>query len=93
VSERERGGEVGRCGVGGPEGRVGWAASAGTGKRRGKRGSGVLSFFLVFFFKTISQTLNSNSFQNTSSLFQNFENNLKTFKTSHKQTKNHAFKL
>jgi hypothetical protein len=51
VSERERGGEVGRCGVGGPEGRVGWAASAGTGKRRGKRGSGVLSFFLVFFSK------------------------------------------
>jgi hypothetical protein len=71
VSERERGGEVGRCGVGGPEGRVGWAAWAGTGKGRAKRGSEVLFFFL-FFFKTLFQTLNPNPFQNTSSLFQKF---------------------
>jgi hypothetical protein len=70
VSEREKGGEVGRCGVGGPEGRVGWAAWGGTGKGRGKRGSEVL--FFSFFFKTLFQTLNPNSFQNTSSLFQKF---------------------
>jgi hypothetical protein len=50
---------------------VSWAALAGTGKWRGKRGLGVLSFFLVFF-KTLFHNLNSNSFQNTSRLFQYF---------------------
>jgi hypothetical protein len=50
-------------------------------KREGEKGGFGFSFL---FFKL----LNLNSFQNlnTSSLFQNFQNHLKTFKTSHKQT-------
>jgi hypothetical protein len=52
-------------------------------RKRGERGLGFLFLFLNLF-----KLLNLNSFQNlnTSSLFQNFQNNLKTFKTSHKQT-------
>jgi hypothetical protein len=37
-------------------------------------------------FSKLFQLLNSFQNLNTSSLFQNFQNNLKTFETSHKQT-------
>jgi hypothetical protein len=62
-------------------GLLGWA------ERRGReRVWEVLESFL--FFETFFKLLNLNSFQNlnTSSLFQSFQNILKTFKTSHKQT-------
>jgi hypothetical protein len=56
-------------------------------ERKGKGGRGLKLFSKPF---QLFKLLNLNSFQNlnTSSLFQNFQNNLKTFKTSHKQTIN-----
>jgi hypothetical protein len=77
------------------EGEKSWAARW-AGKRRkagwlkeregGRKGFETFHFFQNLF--NFSNFLNLNSFQilNTSSLFQNFQNILKTFKTSHKQT-------
>jgi hypothetical protein len=79
----------------GPEEEVGRGERVGRWAKReeGRERDEVLFSFLFFqnLFKTLFQLfklLNLSSFQNlnTSSLFQNFQNNLNTFKTSHKQT-------
>jgi hypothetical protein len=58
--------------------------------QRGKRKRGVRGLGFSLFFSNLFKLLNLNSFQNlnTSSLFQNFQNNLKICKTSYKQTIN-----
>jgi hypothetical protein len=76
----------------GREGKLGRLGRNGEGERKERVGGFVLSLFFQNLFKTpfqLFKLLNLNSFQilNTSSRFQSFQNILKTFKTSHKQTK------
>jgi hypothetical protein len=82
--ERRKGKRVGPRRGEKERGGLGWKKEKGR-----EREEGFKSF--LFFFQTFSnfKLLNLNSFQNlnTSSLFQSFQNILKTFKTSHKQPK------
>jgi hypothetical protein len=77
---KEGGREVAREAVG-PQGRK---ERGGLGWKRRKVESGKRVWVFSFFSKLLFKLLNLNSFQNlnTSSPFQNFQNNLKTFKTS-----------
>jgi hypothetical protein len=88
--KKKASGLVAFAGLGKEKGEMGRVRREGQLGQRGKRKRGVRGLGFSLFFSNLFKLLNLNSFQNlnTSSLFQNFQNNLKTCKTSYKQTIN-----